>query len=345
VVRVRAIDIEDKKRAETALRKSETQLAEAQRELQLTIDTIPALVVTFQPMVMAGFRQSNMAEITPALLCKIQPVKVDPTFILTILREPKTRGALHWRNGEPFLIELRLRGSDGKYRWHTIRRVPLRDENGDIVKWYGVAFDTRTKKTAENALHAAQTRSGSRQPRRDFGRNRRDDCARGESSACHHHHERREPPCVGWLEPEPHVREGPGTHQAHGCRCTASVRDHRPHPRHGGPARTRADGCLSLGGRYRGGRWSSSAMSSNRKASRFALRSSAGASQVNGDPSPQLQQVVVNLAINATQALAKSETARRSISIRTMQPDPETVCCIVEDSGPGIDPTHLASIF
>jgi PAS domain S-box-containing protein len=66
--------------------------------------------------------------------------------------------------------------------------------------------------------------------------------------------------------------------------------------------------------------------------------------QVSGDRT-QLNQVVVNLAINAVQAMVQSGTARRSISIRTMLSDPETVCCVVEDSGPGIDPTHLTRLF
>jgi C4-dicarboxylate-specific signal transduction histidine kinase len=59
----------------------------------------------------------------------------------------------------------------------------------------------------------------------------------------------------------------------------------------------------------------------------------------------QLQQVVVNLAINAVQAMAQSEAVRRSICIRTILSLPESVCCIVEDSGPGIDPTHLPRLF
>jgi C4-dicarboxylate-specific signal transduction histidine kinase len=59
----------------------------------------------------------------------------------------------------------------------------------------------------------------------------------------------------------------------------------------------------------------------------------------------QLQQVVVNLAINAVQAMAQSGTLRRSIFVRTMLSDPETVCCSIEDSGPGIDPTHLPRLF
>jgi predicted ATPase/signal transduction histidine kinase len=59
----------------------------------------------------------------------------------------------------------------------------------------------------------------------------------------------------------------------------------------------------------------------------------------------QLQQVIVNLVINAVQAIATSEVAPRNIAIRTQQVDAETVCCIVEDSGPGIDAEHLPRLF
>jgi len=59
----------------------------------------------------------------------------------------------------------------------------------------------------------------------------------------------------------------------------------------------------------------------------------------------QLQQVVVNLAVNSVQAMAQSGAVRRSIFIRTMLSDPEMVCCIIEDSGPGIDPAHLPRLF
>jgi PAS domain S-box-containing protein len=59
----------------------------------------------------------------------------------------------------------------------------------------------------------------------------------------------------------------------------------------------------------------------------------------------QLQQVIVNLAINAVQAIAQSEGGRRRISIRAMLSDPRTVTCSVEDSGPGIDAEHLPRLF
>ena len=59
----------------------------------------------------------------------------------------------------------------------------------------------------------------------------------------------------------------------------------------------------------------------------------------------QLQQVIVNLTINAIQAMTQLAPADRRISVRTMLSDPETVCCSIEDSGPGIDPEHLPRLF
>jgi len=57
----------------------------------------------------------------------------------------------------------------------------------------------------------------------------------------------------------------------------------------------------------------------------------------------QLQQVIVNLAVNAVQATA--ESGGGSILVRTMLSGPETVCCIIEDSGPGVDSAHLPHVF
>jgi C4-dicarboxylate-specific signal transduction histidine kinase len=66
--------------------------------------------------------------------------------------------------------------------------------------------------------------------------------------------------------------------------------------------------------------------------------------QIVGDRT-QLQQVIVNLTINAVQAMTQLAPADRRISVGTMLSDPETVCCSIEDSGPGIDPEHLPRLF
>jgi signal transduction histidine kinase len=59
----------------------------------------------------------------------------------------------------------------------------------------------------------------------------------------------------------------------------------------------------------------------------------------------QLQQVVVNLGINAVQAMAQAATGRRQLAIRTMLTGRNTLCCTLEDSGPGIKSDHLTQLF
>ena len=50
-----------------------------------------------------------------------------------------------WRHsletGEPYQIEYRLRSADGSYRWTLGRALPLRDESGAIVRWFGTCTD------------------------------------------------------------------------------------------------------------------------------------------------------------------------------------------------------------
>jgi signal transduction histidine kinase len=59
----------------------------------------------------------------------------------------------------------------------------------------------------------------------------------------------------------------------------------------------------------------------------------------------QLQQVIVNLSVNAAQAIVQAGSASGKISFRTVALDPTTVRCSVEDSGPGIEPQHVARLF
>jgi signal transduction histidine kinase len=59
----------------------------------------------------------------------------------------------------------------------------------------------------------------------------------------------------------------------------------------------------------------------------------------------QLQQVMVNLLVNAMQAMTQAENAERKITIRTAVLGDGTARCAVEDSGPGIEDENLLRIF
>jgi formate hydrogenlyase transcriptional activator len=54
--------------------------------------------------------------------------------------------------------ELRLRRSDGVFRWFSLRREPLHDESRALVRWYGIAADIQDRKQTET-LRAAENRT------------------------------------------------------------------------------------------------------------------------------------------------------------------------------------------
>jgi signal transduction histidine kinase len=59
----------------------------------------------------------------------------------------------------------------------------------------------------------------------------------------------------------------------------------------------------------------------------------------------QLQEVLLNLFHNAIEAMAAIKTDRRSMKVRTALAAGKTIVIEIEDSGPGIDPERLESIF
>src|SRR4029078_7914474 len=72
-------------------------------------------------------------------------------------------------------------------------------------------------------------------------------------------------------------------------------------------------------------------------------RLSEGLFPVHGDR-VQLQQVVLNLLLNAVEAMSSVEAPPRDLLISTKQ-DHTGVLVAVRDSGPGIDPSHLERVF
>jgi PAS domain S-box-containing protein len=139
-------DIEDRKRAEDALRESEYKLRQI-------IDTIPAHVVRYQPDGAADFMNQTFSEfVGPGVGFDNLESVVHPEDYPKRSRE----WDIHVAAAEPYDIEMRLRRADGVYRWHRSRRVPLRDANGAIMNWYGAGHDIDDQKRAEQALRRSE---------------------------------------------------------------------------------------------------------------------------------------------------------------------------------------------
>ena len=73
-------------------------------------------------------------------------------------------------------------------------------------------------------------------------------------------------------------------------------------------------------------------------------RLTEGLAPVQGDR-VQLQQVVLNLILNAVEAMSSVEVEARELLITTEQNQTGDVLVAVRDSGPGIDPKHIERVF
>jgi PAS domain S-box-containing protein len=142
-------DIDDQRSAEEKLRRSE-------QELRLIFETIPAMVYTMSP-------EGDLELVNERLLAFLGATSVAfNEWTHFIHPDDCARVLAVWQSttaaSEPYDIELRLRRSDGVYRWFNSRGTPMRDAEGGVVRWYALLTDINDRKTAEDALRRTETR-------------------------------------------------------------------------------------------------------------------------------------------------------------------------------------------
>jgi len=142
-------DITERKRAEEDLRASE-------RKYRHLVDTTPAFIHTALPDGSLDFLSRGWLEYGGLP----QTDFLDWRWTAAIHPEDVEGFVDKWRaalaSGEPFGAESRVRRADGEYRWFLQRNVPLHDETGKIVKWYGTGIDIEERKRAEEALRSSE---------------------------------------------------------------------------------------------------------------------------------------------------------------------------------------------
>ena len=145
------IDIDDRKRAEEALRSAE-------RNLSLTINTIPTLIQVSRPDGSVLSVNQAVLDYYGITLQDMQEENFRARFYhpddVERVREEREEAL---KRPLQFEYERRALGKDGKYRWFLVRYNPLLDDQGRIDRWYATAFDIEDRKRAE-ALLAGEKR-------------------------------------------------------------------------------------------------------------------------------------------------------------------------------------------
>jgi len=141
-------DIDDRKRAEDALRLNE-------QSLRLILDSIPGFVSTSDA---AGEIELVNRQILEYFGMTIEELKnwstsdnIHPDDLPRMI-EAYRRSI---ETGQPLDFEQRSRGPDGVWRWFHNRSRPERDAEGRVIRWYYLATDIDKRKRAEDELEKA----------------------------------------------------------------------------------------------------------------------------------------------------------------------------------------------
>jgi PAS domain S-box-containing protein len=139
----------------TEAEKAEEKSRLAERELRTIIEIIPAYVGTSLPDGTVDFLSQSWFDYSG----QTREEAMGWGFANVIHPDDVDRVLANWQagltSGGPFEQELRCRRADETYHWFLNRSLPLRDDEGTIVKWYGVLFDVNSLKETE---HTLQTR-------------------------------------------------------------------------------------------------------------------------------------------------------------------------------------------
>ncbi|MGC1321972.1 MAG: sigma 54-interacting transcriptional regulator [Candidatus Udaeobacter sp.] len=125
------------------------QSTATENELRRAVDTTPAFIHTARPDGYLDYFNRGWLDFLGKSLEDVcgwrWTESIHPEDVAGIVQ--KWHAAL--ASGEPFEIEARVRRADGSYRALLHRKLPLRDEQGNIVKWFGSSIDIEDRKCVE----------------------------------------------------------------------------------------------------------------------------------------------------------------------------------------------------
>lgn len=145
------VDITDRKAREAELADAVTALARSEARFRAIADSMPQMVWSTRPDGFHDYYNARWYEFTG-----MEPGSTDGEAWSGMFHpEDQDRAWGLWRqsldSGVPYEIEYRLRRHDGVYRWTLGRAMPIRDETGEIVRWFGSCTDIDDLKRLDQA--------------------------------------------------------------------------------------------------------------------------------------------------------------------------------------------------
>jgi formate hydrogenlyase transcriptional activator len=143
---VTGTDIDDRKR-------SEQKLQESEENLRTITDAIRQSIVVLARDGTMLYANRVVREVTGLTIREVN----DKTFLMRVYHPDDLDRILAERQegllrGTPFELEARVLITSGQYRWWLLQYNPLKDERGQIMRWYGTGTDIDDQKKTEEQL-------------------------------------------------------------------------------------------------------------------------------------------------------------------------------------------------
>jgi PAS domain S-box-containing protein len=148
-----AMDVTEQYEARAALETAFEQIKAEETELRRMIDAIASYIYVLRPDGAAIYANQAVLDYTGLTLEDVQRedhrARVFHPEDAERLREERHEAL---ERGKPFELEQRALGKDGNYRWFLVRYNPLRNDHGNIIRWYATGTDIEDRKRAEERV-------------------------------------------------------------------------------------------------------------------------------------------------------------------------------------------------
>jgi len=152
----------------------ERALFESEQRMRSLIETIPQQIWTADPNGQLSFVNHRTTEYFGVTAERI----LGSSWRHLVHPDDLAATEIRWRTsietGTPYEVDFRLRRGDGVYRWHLGLAVPVRDQHGHILQWFGSSTDISSSRQNEFALKESEKNLAAAQARAKIGSWRRD---------------------------------------------------------------------------------------------------------------------------------------------------------------------------